>query len=177
MEDQKNTTLKSTMNYGLLLGLALILFSLILYIFDVYDPPTWVTVLNYAVVFAGIVYGTIKHRDDDLGGEISYGKALGTGVLITLFASIISSFFILILSTVIDPSYMENIYRVMEEAMYEQGLTMDQIDDAMVMMQKFQNPVVMFIMGVVGFTFFGTLFSLITSIFIKKEKPLFDQED
>ena len=50
------------------------------------------TFLTWGIIIGGIVYGIKKYRDGVLKGFISYGSALGYGVLISLFASIISSF-------------------------------------------------------------------------------------
>lgn len=46
--ENKNASLRSSMNYGLILGLALIALSLIQYIMDIYNSPAWVSILNYA---------------------------------------------------------------------------------------------------------------------------------
>lgn len=177
MEDQKVNPMKSAMTYGLILALALIVFHLVQYLMDVYKPPMWVNILNYAVIVGGIVYGTIRFRDDELGGYISYGRALGFGVLITLFASVVYGFYLYLLTAVIDPSYMEGLHRVIEETYLELGMDEDQVETMMTAVKKFQTPLMMLISSIFSFTLMGTIFSLITSIFIKKEEPLFDTNE
>lgn len=169
--------MKSAMTYGLILALALIVFHLVQYLMDVYKPPMWVNILNYAVIVGGIVYGTIRFRDDELGGYISYGRALGFGVLITLFASVVYGFYLYLLTAVIDPSYMEGLHRVIEETYLELGMDEDQVETMMTAVKKFQTPLMMLISSIFSFTLMGTIFSLITSIFIKKEEPLFDTNE
>ena len=44
--ENKNASLRSSMNYGLIFGL--IALSLIQYIMDIYNSPAWVSILNYA---------------------------------------------------------------------------------------------------------------------------------
>jgi uncharacterized protein involved in cysteine biosynthesis len=174
MEKQNVSNTKNAMIYGLILGVILILFHLVQYILGIYKAPGWVSILNYAIIIGGIVYGTIRFRDDNLGGYISYSKALGSGVLICLFASIIYGFYFYILTSIIDPAYMENVHKVVEETYLEMGMDADQVENMMEMVKKFQTPVIMVLSSVFGFTLMGFVFSLITSIFIKKEEPLFD---
>ena len=177
MENQKVNTMKSAMTYGLILALALIVLHLVQYLMDVYKAPTWVNLLNYAVIIGGIVYGTIRFRNDELGGYISYSKALGFGVLISLFASIVYGFYFYILTGLIDPSYMYGLHKMVEETYLELGMDSDQVETMMETVKKFQTPLMLVLSSVFGFTLMGTVFSLITSIFLKKEEPLFDTNE
>lgn len=165
--------LKNAMTYGLVMGVALIALSLITHIMGVVKPPFWVSLLNYAVFIGVIVYGTVKYRDEVLGGSISYGNALGFSVLICIFGSIISTFYFVLYLTVIDPDFVTKLIEITEEEMLNRGLPEEQIEAAMSMTKKFMSPLFMTISGFFGSIFMGTIFSLITSIFIKKDKPLF----
>ena len=162
------------MTSGLFLGIALVVFSLIIYMMGVVKPPFWVSLVQYLIIIGGIVYGTKKFRDEDLGGEISYSKALGFGILICIFASVISGIYTVLLMTVIDPEFVNKMMAVLEEEYVKAGLSEEQIDAAMKMVSKMQSPIIMAVTNVIGFAFMGTIFSLITSAFIKKEKPIFE---
>jgi hypothetical protein len=151
MEPKNNNIFKSAMNYGLILALALILFHLVQYVMDIYKPPFWVSVLNYAVIIGGIVYGTLRFREDEMGGYISYGKSLGIGVLICFFASIIYGFYFFLLTTVIDPSYMDSLHRVIEETYLEMGFDDDKVEMMMEAVKKFQSPLIMVLSSIFGF--------------------------
>jgi hypothetical protein len=175
MEAKKDNTMKSAMTYGLILGLALIVLHVVQYIMGVYKPPFWVSLINYGAIIGIIVYGTIRFRDDELEGYISYGKALGFGVLMSLFASIIYGLYFFLLTNVIDPTYMESMWAMIEETYVEMGMSDDQIEAAMSIVKKFQSPLIMVFSSIFSFVFMGTIFALITSIFLKKEKPLFDE--
>lgn len=174
MEPKNNPMLKSAMNSGLILGIALVVYSLIIYIVGMIKPPFWVGIINYLLIVGGIIYGTKKFRDEDLGGEISYSKALGFGVLICVFASIISGIYTILLTTVIDPEYMTKLMSAMEEEYVKSGLSEDQIEATMKIVGKMQSPIFMAITTVIGFAFMGTIFSLATSAFLKKEKSIFE---
>ena len=61
-----------------------------------------------------------------------------------------------------------------EEQLVQQGnIPEDQMDMAIEMTSRFQNPTMMFIMNIVGGAFIGLLISLLTSIFTQK-KPAAD---
>ncbi len=174
MESKSNPMFKSAMTYGLFVGIALIVFSLLTYVMGVIKPPFWVSLLQYVIIVAGIIYGTKKFRDEDLGGEISYSKALDFGILICVFASVIVGIYMIIFMKVIDPEFMNKMMAVLEEEYAKAGLSEEQIDVAMGMVSKMQSPIIMALGTVFSFSFMGTIFSLVTAAFLKKEKPIFD---
>ncbi len=176
MEDKKKTSLlKSTMNYGAMLGLALIIYSLLLWMIDM-TAHTGLGLVSYVIMIVGIVLATKTFRDKEQDGYISYGRALGVGTLTSVFAGFITAFFTYLLYTVIDPGLMEKTYLMMEEAYYEAGMTDSQIEMAMNMAKRFTNPVMMAVFGVLGSAFTGFIFSLIISIFIKREADPFESD-
>lgn len=174
MESKSNPMFKSAMTYGLFVGIALIVLSLLTYIMGVIKPPFWVSLLQYVIIIAGIVYGTKKFRDEELGGEIAYSKALGFGVLICIFASIIVGIYMIIYMKFIDPEFMNKLMSIMEEEYAKAGLSEEQIDATMGMVSKMQSPIIMALGTVFTFSFMGTIFSLVTAAFLKKEKPIFE---
>jgi hypothetical protein len=108
-------------------------------------------------------------------GQITYGQAVGAGVVIFVYYSVIMAAYGYMLYTVIDPGLVKKSLAIAEEAMSKRGLPQAQIDTAMSMTAKFMNPVVMVISGFFGSLFFGVVYTLIVSIFVKKEgNPLID---
>ncbi len=69
------------MNYGAMLGLVLVVISLLIYILELYENQ-WISIISTIALIAGIVMGIKKFRDQENGGFISYGSALGYGTLI-----------------------------------------------------------------------------------------------
>ncbi len=138
--------------------------------------PTKVGIPSVIIMIGGIVLATRTYRDQEQGGYISYGRALGTGTLTVLFASVITAFFTLALFTVIDPGLMDRMMTMREMAMYESGLSDDQIDMAMNMAERFASPAILSLSGFAGSVFIGFIFSLITSIFLKKEGNPLERE-
>jgi hypothetical protein len=173
MEEKVNVW-KANLTNGLILGLAGIAFSLILYFLDL--------TLNKSVGYINIpiqlilLYFLLKgYRDNFLHGQITYGQAVGAGVIIFVYYSIISAAYTYLLFAVIDPGLVKKSLAMAEEAMSKRGMPQEQIDTAMSMTAKFMKPVVMVISGFIASLFFGVIYTLIVSIFIKNEgNPLID---
>ncbi|HDR51713.1 MAG TPA: DUF4199 domain-containing protein [Mariniphaga anaerophila] len=167
MEEKSVSLWKSSVSYGLYLGIALILVSVAYYATGntFSKSAQWVT---YGVMIAGVIIAQLSYRKA-LGDEMNYGQALGLGVLTMVFASILTGFFTYLLYAVIDPSLQEQMRLQMEEQLVRQGnVPEEQIDMAVEMASKFQKPAIMFIMNIFGGAFIGLVISLITSIFTKK---------
>ncbi len=109
-----------------------------------------------------------------MGGTITYGNALGFGVMLSLFAGIILAVFTFIQMTVIDPEYISKLIAIVEEELASKGMADDQIEMALEMQKKFMTPAFISISAIFRLVFMGFIFSLITSIFLKKEKSPFE---
>lgn len=166
MENKPNVW-KNGLNWGIITGLVTVIYSTLMYFLGL-NLESWTGWISYIILIGGIVYGTIQYRDNVLGGSISYAQALGFGVIISLVVAIISAVFSLILS-IIDPGIIDQILEKAQEEMLKQGLSDDQVEQAIEMQKKFMNPGFIAGMAVPVMTFMGFIFSLITSIFLKKE--------
>lgn len=172
--ENKPSLFQQTMTWGAITGIVLILYSLILYLANqTYNRP--LGSLSYILLIAGIIIGSISYRDKVLGGFISYKDAFVTGLLITVFAGILSSFFSFILMRFIDPGMVEQALVQTEEKLIERGMSEDQIEGALESTKKMIASPAMVIIGLLMFAFIGAIISLITAAFIKKEKSPFEQ--
>lgn len=170
MNENPRTLTKVGMKYGLIYGVALIGVSLIFYLLGTDLQSKIPQVLSYGVLLAVIIIGTKAYRDEDLGGFISYSKALGTGIVISFFGSIIVAFYMYLFFSFIDPSMTDKILETAQQQMMEKGLPDDQVEMAVEMQKKFMTPGWMFAFTILGYTFFGFILSLITSIFIRRNQ-------
>ena len=159
--------MKHLMNWGGILGLALIGISLVLYLLDMTEA-SWAQWVSYAVIAALIYLGT-KAKRADQDGVLSYGQGLGTGVGIAFFASIMVAFYTFVFFSFIDPDMLEELILRTEDQMYDQGLPDDQVEMAMSMTKKFMQPGPMAAMVVLSYTFVGFLISLIIAGILKKD--------
>jgi riboflavin transporter FmnP len=162
------------MTSGAILGAGLLIFTLILYITNL-TYSKGLGYLSYLIIIGGIILGIKNFRDHEQQGFITYGKAVGAGVLTVVFASIIMAIFNYILFKVIDPNLIEKGMEIARTQMMEKNLNDDQIEMAMKMTRTIMSPGVMAIITILGNAFMGTIFSLIIAAFMKKDKNIFNQ--
>lgn len=174
MDNQQPSKFKSALNFGTILGLVLMLISLLIFVFELYDQSKWLNWVGTAILVAGIVIGTKKFRDNECGGFISYGSALGYGTMVALFAGIITSFFTYIYLGFIDDGFVQHSLMVAEDDMYNQGMPEEQIQMAMEYTKKFMSPGVLATFGVLANVFLGFIVSLIAAAFLKNEAENFE---
>jgi hypothetical protein len=166
MENQSSTVSKTTMNYGLYMGLALVLTSVVFYVMG---KPFSEGVLSYAIIIGGLIWGIRSFREELGEKGLSYGRALGFGTMISLFASLIYAFYTFVLYKIIDHGLLDKLLVFMEEKMLKTGSTENQIELIMNMYKKILTPLTLSIGQILGVTFMGFLFSLIIAIFFRKE--------
>jgi len=174
MATQKSLFWKNNMNFGAIAGFGIILFSLLLYFLNLQEN-TALAFIVFLILIAVIYLGTKYLRDKIMNGSISYGRALGSGTAISLFASVIVAFYMFLFFKFIDPEAIERYMSMQEDRLYNQpGMTEEQINMAMEMTRKFSTPFTMAIGAIFSYVFWGFLFSLITSIFLKKKSNSYD---
>ena len=174
--EKKVSVWQATLNSGLILGLALVIYTLLLYFLD----QTFNRSLGYIsilIIIIGLVLGVKSFRDDARGGIMSYGQGVGAGTIIGLYAGIIGAIFTYLLYTVIDPDLTGKLLIFTEEKIIESGRVPEEmIDTIMEQQKKFMVPWIMSIGVVINYVFFGVVVSLIACIFLKKEGNPFQQE-
>jgi hypothetical protein len=171
---KKSTVARNALNYGVILGVAMIIISLLLYILNLNDQ-SFSPYINIVLLIAGIIIGTLNYKKNN-DGFISYGQSVGIGVLIGLFASIIVSIYSFIFLKFIDHGMIDVILRKAEERILEKNPTMsdDQIEKAMSYTRIFITPLWISIISIFQLTFMSFIASLIISIFTKKVDDSFE---
>jgi hypothetical protein len=159
---------KSNLNNGAILGLISIVYSLVMYFLDL----TFNQYQGYAlyIVEAVVLYILIKsYRDNFNHGYITYGQAVGAGVVTNIYAGILSAIFVYILYAIIDPGLMTKQLAFAEETMVKQGLPQASIDAALKIQKKILKPEILAPISIFGSVLYGTILSLIVAIFVRKE--------
>jgi len=166
MEEKPVSLMKSSLTYGLYLGIVSILLSVVLYVLG-YTFEKWVQYASYPILIAAVVWAQLDYRKS-LGGEMTYGQALGIGVMTVVFSSVLSGIYTYLLFAVIDPSLQEQLRIVTEQQFVEKGMSEEQIDASIGIVTKMQSPPIMAVMAIFGGAIIGLIISLITGIFTKQ---------
>ena len=160
-------------NFGLILGLTIVIYTLVLQFLGASQNRVagWGSI---AFMSVAVHMGTKSLRDKFQEGYISYGRSVGSGMLIAIFASIIQAFFIYIFYAYISPESLQEIFIAMENAMIEKGSSDEEIEMSISMLKKFTGPTSIAVSTIFGSAFWGLVISLITSAFLKREKNIFE---
>lgn len=170
----KNTKLsigRNSINYGIILGFTLIIISVISYLFGSMDSKTGRTIssfFQYAIIIIGIILGT-KNLRTSSGGNISYGRALGSGTLICVFASVILAIYMYIFYKFIDSGSINKMLEIAEQNISDKNLSDEQVELSMQIARKTMTPAILSLGIIWSFSFMGFIFSLFTSIFLKRQ--------
>ena len=115
MEKQTPTLLHQSMIYGLYLGLALVVYSLILYLASL-SFNTSLNSLVYLFIAVGLFLSLKHYRDQINGGVLAFGSGMKLGILISIFAGFLSGVFSYVLF-LMDPSLIDQVIQTQQEAL------------------------------------------------------------
>ncbi len=163
MEQRPASLMKSTLTSGIYIGVVLILVSVVFYVAGLMFE-TWAQYVSWPILIGGTIYAQLSYRKS-LGGEMTYGQALGAGILALVFATVLSAIFDYLLRNVIDPSLKEQLRIMMEQKLIEQGqIPEEQLDSVLNIIMKLLP-----IIAILQVAFTGLIISLITGIFTQKK--------
>lgn len=157
------------LRYGVILGVVSILFFLILVLsgLDMNSPVRWVGIpINIVIIV--LAHNYFKDRGD---GFMSYGQGMGITFWLGLIGSAISSIFTYIYLKFIDQSMIGMIRDQQLEAMEQQGMSDEQIEQAMQYTEMFTSPEMMLVFGFIGGILMLIICGLIVTIFTQKKNP------
>ncbi len=169
MENKSTSVFYSGLIWGLIIGFAGIIYSVILYMFNQYLNQN----LGYAGMLISIVLlilGIRSFRDKIRGGILPFGPAFSFSFTALVVSGLIGTLFAYILWTVIDPDILTKMSEMQVEKMLEKGRSEDEIEQAMGYTSGFMKPGIMAVMGFVVSVFMGTIISLIVAAIFKREE-------
>ena len=178
MENQQYPKWKHSLMYGIYLGVALIILSLVFYILDLHGE-TWTSYVSYAFILGGVILASVTYREKYLNGFITYGQSFSTGFLAGLFAAIISAVFTYFFIGYLGEEFMDLMMQISEEKILNDrpDISDAELDLALSWTQKMMTPTWISVIVLLGSTFFSLVFALIASIFIKKENNSIESTD
>jgi hypothetical protein len=167
--------MKPTLTYGLGIAIAAAILTFIEYFLGLHnDPVKFATgqivgaVGGVAITVTGLILGMRAVRESRPDRSLSYGRAVGTGTLITLFSGIFGAIFLFVYGKFINPEFHELIYQAQVDKMAEKGMNDSQIGSAEPMMRFFSGPVWIALAQLVFAPIIGAVLSLIIAIFVKR---------
>lgn len=173
MDTQQASVKKIAMNYGLLLGLASVLLSVITYVMGVHlERPWWASLLGITIMVLFIVYG-LKAFKSDNEGFLSLGEAIKVGLAISLIAGIVSALYNYVFVSFIEPDFVNQMMEITRENMIEQNpeMTEEQMEMGLNISRKMMTPGIMSALAIIFTLFIGFIVSLISGLIMKQNRP------
>lgn len=166
--NEQPSTARTALKWGGILGIALIVYSLFLFLTDKVGN-TGFGLITYLITIVGITLAMRDYRTLNRG-LMTYSEGLSVGTLTAGVSGLLSSLFSVFYTTVIDPGVMERVIDQARERLEESGLSDEQIEQQIEFMNKFQSPGLTFAFGSIGSVVLGFLLSLIIAAFIRRTK-------
>ena len=157
------------LKYGVMLGLTSIILTVLLHMLGLEMNRAVGSITGIGVSILFLVLCLKAYRDHNQG--MSYGEGVGLGTLTGVVSSAISAVFTYVFYKFINPEMIDKIHEMtLEELEDREGLTDEQIDQAMEMTAMFTGPEVMSVFALLGGIFFAFILSLVIAAILKKER-------
>jgi hypothetical protein len=175
--EEKTNVWKGNLTNGFILGLISIVYTLVMYFLDL--TLNRVQGYIFLLVLLVLLFFLIKsYRDNYLHGFMTYGQAVGAGVVIFLYYSVIMAIFTYILYAYIDTGLIDKQLAFTEEMMAKRNMPQEAVDAAMNFQKKIIKPGIIAPLSIFNSMISGVIISLIVAIFVKKEgNPLIDSQE
>lgn len=173
MEYKKNTTAKTALNFGLLLGGINIVYGLMLYFLDMhYQQETATSLIGYALLIGLILWGIIQFKKSN-EGYISLSEALKTGVGTALISAIIICIYTIIMIQYLDTEFLDKTIEYQKQKILQDNpeISVENVNKMFDMQKEFSGPFIISGFIIIFNLFFGFILSLIVGLIVKKSKP------
>jgi hypothetical protein len=159
--------MKPTMKAGLVLGILVFLWTLLMGVTGWYKDPV---LLNLFFVVVLIEIGVLVWglRLTAAGGR-SYGGQVAAGTMISVFGAVLIFFGSLLFTVVLYPNYFEEVREAGRQALAAQGMSEAEITAALDAEAAMQTPFMQAIIGAIMTVVTGVVVSAILALFIRKK--------
>ena len=173
MENQKITTAKTALNFGLILGGISLVYSLMLFFLDMhFQGETATSLIGYALLI-GIVLWGIMHFKKNNDDYISLSEALKKGVGTALISAIIVCIYTIVMIQYLDPEFLDKSIEYQKQKMLQENpeISVESVNKMFDMQKEFSGPFIISGFIIIFNLFFGFIISLIVGLIVKKSKP------
>ena len=126
---------------------------------------------GFAIMIGVLWLGIKAVRDESPGQAMSYGKGVGTGVLISLYSGLMSSVYTYIHFKFVNANFADYQLELIRAQWAAKGMTEAQMEQAESIARKFMGPVVSAIATPFMVVLFGLIISLVLAAILKRNPP------
>lgn len=166
---EKPSTARIALKWGIISAVIIIIYSVASFMTGLFKNSA-TSYIPFLFLLGGIIFA-IKEYKGLNNNFLGFGEGLGIGTLTSAVTGLVASIFSFAYIMFIDTTIMQQIGDMQREQLESRGMTAEQVEQAMEMASKFSSPGILFIVGILGYIFFGFIWSLIVSAIFKKDKP------
>ena len=173
MENEKKTTTKIALNFGLINGGINVVFGLILYSLDMhYQNETSTSLISYTFIIVIIIWAIIQFRKNNRG-YLTLIEALKTGIGTALISGIFISIYVILLSQYLDPDFIDKSIVYQKEKMLQENpeVSIETINNIYDKQKEFSSPFITSGFIIIFNLFFGFIISLVGGMILRKSQP------
>lgn len=173
MEKQKkNTFISQNTLFGLFVGLGFIIAAFIFYKSgkSISLNPQLNNIIMLLSI-AGAFIGVRKYREENLNGNISYGKALGACIYLLSVAAVLYGIFIYYLyrsNGELQENYISTLERMLQEIYKGSSV----LENMLVMIKTFMTPAAIAFAEIFNKIFTGFIFSLLLASILRRSRKI-----
>jgi len=168
----------TAIRYGAIGGVISVIYALIGILTGLSNPAGGmmkmmvVGLVSIIITIGIIVYAIKMHRDNDLGGYVSLGRAFLVGLIASVIAALIGIIFNYVYMNFIDPTYIDTVVEGMEEMMSGFDLPEEVMEQSIEDARASLAPGKMFTTGLLSAAAVSAVISIICAAIMKKEPPV-----
>ncbi len=169
MEQLSPSKSSTVLSWGLYLGIASILFTLLISYSGLMGNKV-VGLLWYVILAVVLVLGIKHYKEKENNGYLKYSQGLGLGTLTGLVAGVINGLFTYVFYTIIDPSVHEQLVVFTQEEALKNGATEAGLEQAESFMNILLSPGMLSLSNILSTVFMAFIFSLVIAAILKKDQ-------
>lgn len=169
---------ETAIRYGLIGGLITIIYALLGIVTGFTNPSSGIAIsiiagiISFVIFIVVIVKGVGQHRDKELGGLISFGRAFLVGLVIALIMALLGKVFNYIYFNYIDPEYLANAVEGIREMYENMGMDESMIDASMEAAEEGLNQQKTLLGGLPMIAGMSAIVSAIIALIMKKSPSI-----
>ncbi len=169
--DNKPSPWPLALKFGLIAGLLNIIVSILFYLSDPHSLKTsgnWIqSIIGWTLLLVILIVAG-KQRATELDNNFTYNNGFGFSFMVGLPYSFITMVYIFVYFVFMNPELLPKIQEAQLEALQAKGLSDEEIDAQMSMINKFNSPIVYAIFSCFASILQAVIIGLIAAIFTKK---------
>lgn len=127
--------------------------------------------LGFVIMIAVLYLGIKAVREESPGQYLSYGKGVGSGVLISLMSGLMSAAYIFIHFKFVNTEFADYQLELIRAKWEQAGMSATQMEQAEGMTRMMLGPVAQAIVAPIMVVLFGLIISLVLAAILKRPAP------